>query len=461
MSRVVAVSNRVAIPKTGKSAGGLAVGVLAALEKEGGIWFGWSGQTTDSEPGAPEVNEYGSIEFATIDINARDYEAYYNGFSNNTLWPLLHLLLGFFKYSRSDYSAYCRVNEFFARRLTPLLQPDDMIWVHDYHLFTLGAELRRAGVRQPIGFFLHVPFPPFDILRSLPCYEHLLRALASYDVIGFQTERDLWSFHECIAQPEIGGAVLGDGFVDAFNRKFMAGVFPIGIDVDTCRKAADANVEHPQVRRLSDSVRERTLVIGVDRLDYSKGLELRFRAFESLLRNYPSTIGRVSFLQIAPPTRTGIRAYNEIREDLERAAGNINGRYAEMDWVPIRYLNRGYDRDVLMALMRISRVGLVTSIRDGMNLVAKEYVASQDPEDPGVLVLSTLCGAASELPEAVLVNPYDQDGVADGLQTAIEMPLEERRERHAAMLETLRRNDIYAWSRRFIEALHASRDAAG
>ncbi len=461
MTRLVAVSNRVAIPKTGKSAGGLAVGVLAALEQEGGIWFGWSGQTTEAEPGEPHIRQHGAIEYATIDINEHDYDGYYNGFSNNTLWPLLHLLLGFFKYSRADYSAYCRVNELFARRLKPLLRSEDLIWVHDYHLFPLGAELRRVGVRQPIGFFLHVPFPPFDILRSLPSYEHLLRALASYDVIGFQTERDLWSFHECITQPEIGGTVLGDGFVNVFDRVFMAGVFPIGIDADTCRSVAEANVEHPQVRRLSDSVRERKLIIGVDRLDYSKGLELRFRAFESLLKNYPSTTGRVTFMQIAPPTRTGVRAYNEIREDLERAAGNINGRYAEMDWVPIRYLNRGYDRDVLMALMRISRVGLVTSIRDGMNLVAKEYVASQDPEDPGVLVLSTLCGAASELRDAVLVNPYDQEGVAEGLQTAIEMPLEERRERFEGMLETIRKNDIHAWSRRFIEALHASRDVPG
>lgn len=461
MSRLVAVSNRVAIPKTGKSAGGLAVGVLAALERESGIWFGWSGHTTETEPGEPRIAKKGALSFATVDINVRDYDGYYNGFSNNTLWPLLHLLLGFFSYKRSDYNAYRRVNEMFARRLEPLLEPDDLIWVHDYHLFPLGAELRRVGVRQPIGFFLHVPFPPFDILRALPCYEHILRALASYDVIGFQTERDLWSFHDCITQPEIGGTVLGDGFVKVFNHAFMAGVFPIGIDVDSCRSDAERNLEHPQVRRLSDSVRDRKLIIGVDRLDYSKGLELRFRAFESLLRNYPSTMGRVTLMQIAPPTRTGVRAYNEIREDLERAAGNINGRYAEMDWVPIRYLNRGYDRDVLMALMRISRVGLVTSIRDGMNLVAKEYVASQDADDPGVLVLSTLCGAASELPEAVLVNPYDQQGVADGLQVAIEMPLEERRERFAAMLETLERNDIRAWSRRFIEALHASRETPG
>lgn len=453
MSRLVAVSNRVAIPRTGKSAGGLAVGVLAALQQHGGIWFGWSGKTTPTEPGEVTVRRSGKVDFATVDFNEQDFDGYYNGFSNNSLWPLLHFLLGFFSYSRRNYNAYCRINEFLARKLVPLLQDDDLIWVHDYHLFPLGAELRRAGVRQPIGFFLHVPFPNFDVLRALPCHDHILRAMASYDVVGFQTERDLWSFQDCLTQPEIGGSVLDDGRVKAFNRVFRAGVFPIGIDVDECRSVAAKNLDHVQVKRLANTLVSRQLIIGVDRLDYSKGLELRFRAFESLLKNYPSTKRAVSFMQIAPPTRTGVRAYDEIRQELERVGGNINGRYAEMDWVPIRYLNRGYDREVLMALMRLANVGLVTSIRDGMNLVAKEYVASQDPEDPGVLVLSTLCGAAKELPQALLVNPYDREGVADGLQRAIEMPLDERRERYEAMLEALRRNDIHEWCARFIDAL--------
>jgi trehalose 6-phosphate synthase len=453
VSRLVAVSNRVAIPQSGKSAGGLAVGVLAALEQHGGLWFGWSGKTTPTEPGETAVTRIGDVHFATVDINEREYDAYYNGFSNNTLWPLLHFLLGFFSFSRKNYNAYCRVNEFFARKLIPLLEPEDLIWVHDYHLFPLGAELRRAGVKQPIGFFLHVPFPSFDVLRALPCYEHILRVMASYDVVGFQTERDLWSFQDCLTQPEIGGSVLPDQRVKAFNRVFKVGVFPIGIDVDQCRTVAERNLEHMQVKRLAESLRSRKLIIGVDRLDYSKGLELRFRAFESLLTNYPATKREVTFMQIAPPTRAGVRAYQAIRQDLERVAGNINGRFAEMDWVPLRYLNRGYDRDVLMALMRLARVGLVTSIRDGMNLVAKEYVASQDPEDPGMLVLSTLCGAVKELPQAVLVNPYDREGVADGLQTAIEMPLDERRERYQSMLAVLRRNDIHNWCRRFVDAL--------
>ncbi|NNC64781.1 MAG: trehalose-6-phosphate synthase [Gammaproteobacteria bacterium] len=453
MSRLIAISNRVAVPKAGKSAGGLAVGVLAALAEHGGVWFGWSGKTTDSEPGDTKRTQSDNIEFVTIDLNADDFEAYYNGFSNNSLWPLLHFMLGYFSFRRSQYAAYCRVNEFFSRRLIPVIEPDDLIWVHDYHLFPLGANLRQAGVTQPIGFFLHVPFPNFDVLRALPCYTQMLSALAAYDVVGFQTDRDLWSFQDCMTQPEIGGHLHDDGRITAFGRTFKAEVFPIGIDVEECQRVAVENLDNKELMRLGASLEYKKLIIGVDRLDYSKGLELRFRGFETLLESYPSTRGTVTFMQIAPPTRAGVRTYDTIREGLEKAAGNINGRYAEVDWVPIRYLNRGYSRELLMAIFRRAAVGLVTPIRDGMNLVAKEYVASQDPEDPGVPVLSTLCGAARELTDAVLVNPFDRQGVADGLQKAIEMPLNERRAIHASMLAVLRKNDIHAWTRRFIDSL--------
>jgi trehalose 6-phosphate synthase len=455
LTRLVAVSNRVAVPTSGKSAGGLAVGVLAALHKHGGVWFGWSGKTTDTESGDIKVKTVGNIEFTTIDLNADDFDGYYNGFSNRSLWPLLHFMTGYFSYQRSHYRAYCRVNEYFARKLMPILQPDDLIWIHDYHLFPMAGEMRRAGVKQPIGFFLHVPFPNFDILRVLPCYWQMLHALSYYDVVGFQTDRDLWSFQECVTQPEIGGSVGEDGRVTLFGRTFLAKVFPIGIDVEECATVAEEYRDNRQVKRLSDSLEHRKLIVGIDRLDYSKGLELRFRGYEALLENYPSTRGQVSYMQVAPPTRAGVRTYDDIREGLERAAGNINGRYAEMDWVPIRYLNRAYRRQLLMAILRLAAVGLVTPIRDGMNLVAKEYVASQDPEDPGMLVLSTLCGAACELQEAVLVNPYDRRSVADALQTAIEMPLPERRARHQAMLAKLRKNDIHAWSDGFVDALRA------
>lgn len=461
MSRLVAISNRVAIPKEGKVAGGLAVGVLAALEEHGGIWFGWSGRTTTQEPRDPVLETRARVTYATIDINEEDFDGYYNGFSNNCLWPLFHYLLGFFSFHRSHYKAYCRVNELFARKLKTLLKPEDVIWVHDYHLIPLASELRRAGVRNPIGFFLHVPFPSFNVLRSLPPHEHILRSMSAYDVVGFQTQTDLNSFHGCMRQPEIGGQLLDGGQIEAYGRVFKADVFPIGVDVDACQNLAMQHLDDPRVQRLTRSLRERKLILGVDRLDYSKGLALRFRAFEELLNKYPANRGAVVFMQIAPPTRTGVRAYDDIREELERVAGNINGRYADMDWVPIRYLNRGYDRGVLMSMLRLTHIGLVTPIRDGMNLVAKEYVAAQNPNDPGVLVLSTLAGAAKELTDAVLINPYDRQGMADGIQTALAMRLEERRERHESMIEILRRNDIHAWCGRFVDALRtAHREAA-
>ena len=453
MTRLVAVSNRVVVPKRGKTSGGLAVALWSALQDHGGLWFGWSGETTLDQPAEPKVSKSGNVHFVTTDLNKEDFEDYYNGFGNDTLWPLLHFMLGYLKYDRVQYDAYCRVNAFFASKLVDFLTPDDVVWVHDYHLIPLGAELRQRGVTQPIGFFLHVPFPNFDVIHALPCYEEILRALARYDVVGFQTDRDLWSFEDCLTHSEVGGSLLPDGRVSAFGRTFRAEVFPISIDVDACHSMASENMEHSQVRHLAKSVGDRRVIIGVDRLDYSKGLELRFRAFENLLMNHPEMRRRVSLLQIAPPTRVGVRTYDRIRERLEQASGNINGRFADIDWVPIRYLNRLYERPVLMSLYRLASVGLVTSIRDGMNLVAKEYVATQDSNDPGMLVLSTLAGAARELTAAILVNPYDQDGVAEGIRKAIAMSVEERQERYADMIAVLRKNDIHTWRRNFVRSL--------
>ncbi len=456
--RLITVSNRVAMPNPNRpAAGGLAVGVLAALEDEGGVWFGWDGKLTASDSHDPQHVTRGNITFSTIDLNEREYELYYNGFSNRVLWPLFHYLLSYMLYDRREFEAYLRVNALFARKLKPLLEPDDIIWVHDYHLIPLAAELRNAGVDQPIGFFLHVPFPGYDVLQALPDHEYLLRSLSAYDVVGFQTERDLASFREAMTHPVIGGELAEGNRIDVPGGSLIADVYPIGIDVDGIATLAEANKDTENVQRMRSSLGNRELLIGVDRLDYSKGLRRRFQAYERLLERYPSNQGNLVFMQIAPPTRVGIRAYEEIRAQLERTAGQINGRFADMDWVPIRYLNKGFDRPTLMGMLRSARVGLVTPIRDGMNLVAKEYLASQDAEDPGVLVLSKLAGAAHELTEAVLVNPYDTEDVADGINRSLHMPADERRERHAAMLETLRRNDITAWRTRFVADLRKKR----
>jgi trehalose 6-phosphate synthase len=459
--RIVAVSNRVASPsQADQAAGGLAVGVLGALRDHGGIWFGWNGdlRLEARRTREPDVEHDGNIRFIGIDLDEGDFEGYYNGFSNKVLWPLFHYLLGFIRYRREDFEAYLRVNATFARQLTPLLEPDDLIWVHDYHLIPLASELRKTGVDQPIGFFLHVPFPGFDVLQALPDRDFLLKALCAYDVVGFHTQRDLASFEDAVSQPEIGAAIDDDGRISLGGHCLRAGVFPIGIDVDALTRFATESQGDSEVLRTLQSLQDRQFIIGVDRLDYSKGLEQRFRSYARLLEKFPELHGCVSYTQIAPPTRVGVRAYDEIRHELEQTSGAINGRFARLDWVPLKYINRGINRKTLMGLLRLADVGLVTPIRDGMNLVAKEFVASQDPHNPGMLVLSELTGAAHELQDAVLVNPYDSDNVADGIKRALMMPLDERKQRYTAMMEVLRKNDIAAWRDRFVDALRASRN---
>lgn len=453
--RLVIVSNRVAMPKKhGAAAGGLAVGVLAALHEHGGVWFGWNGGLTSAgEPGPPDVARKGNIDYVTISLNETDYERYYNGYSNRVLWPICHYLLDFIHYDPADFDGYRRVNRQFARRLAALLAPSDIVWVHDYHLIPLAAELRDAGVDNPIGFFLHVPFPSYEAFRAIPGHEYLLRAMCAYDVLGFQTAGDLAAFETCIREPIVGAEFDDDHVIRLPGGRLVADVFPIGVDVDGIAATARDAMELKTVRTMVRSLNDRQLIIGVDRLDYSKGLTQRFRSYERLLEKYPNSQSNVTLMQIAPPTRTGVRTYDEIRGELEQNAGRINGRFAEADWVPIRYLNKGIPRKPLMGFFRAAAVGLVTPIRDGMNLVAKEYVAAQDPQDPGVLVLSSLAGAACELGEAVVVNPHDRDNVADGIATALDMQLAERRERHAALLATLRKNDITAWRTRFVDAL--------
>jgi len=461
--RLVIVSNRVAMPKrNGAAAGGLAVGILAALREHGGVWFGWNGELTDGSTSDPQVVTRGNIDYATVSLNRKDYEQYYNGYSNNVLWPVCHYLLDFIQYNAEDFDGYRRVNGALAHKLASILKPDDIIWVHDYHLIPLAAELRNAGIDNPIGFFLHVPFPSYQALRAAPGHEYLLRCMCAYDVIGFHTQGDLAAFQTSIREPIVDAEFRNHNHIAVGGGELVADVFPIGVDVDEIQQLSAQANGLKQVQSMVRSLGGRELIIGVDRLDYSKGLTQRMLAYERLLEKYPNAQKNVTLMQIAPPTRTGVRTYDEIRSELEQVSGRINGRFAESDWVPIRYLNKGVARKPLMGFFRNAAAALVTPVRDGMNLVAKEYVAAQDPEDPGMLVLSSLAGAACELTDAVIVNPHDRDEVADGIATALNMPLEERRERHAAMIGALRRNDITAWRSRFVEALlEKTRDTAG
>jgi trehalose 6-phosphate synthase len=459
MSRLIVVSNRVAPIQEGKpAAGGLAIGVLDALKETGGVWFGWSGEIV-GEAGPPVIEKRGNVTYATVGLTRRDYDQYYRGFSNATLWPAFHYRNDLSRFDREEYAGYARVNAGLAKQLKALIEPDDIIWVHDYHLLPFAQECRAAGIRNPIGFFLHIPFPVPEIMRTVPPHEELIKAMCSYDIVGFQTEADKQSFVDYIERGHIGH-LSEDGMLQAFGRMLKVGAYPIGIYPDAIAKAAEQFSNRKPVKSLRDSLRGRKLIMSVDRLDYSKGLAERFQAFERLLLDSPGWHGRVSMVQIAPPTRSDVQTYQRIRQNLEREAGRINGRFAQLDWTPIQYLNRKYDRNLLMALFRLSQVGYVTPLRDGMNLVAKEYVASQNPDDPGALVLSQFAGAADQLPGALVVNPFDLSQMSEALERALSMPLAERQARHADMMGPLRENDLSVWRDSFLRDLRSVATAA-
>jgi trehalose 6-phosphate synthase len=445
VSRLVVVSNRVAAPSAREMrAGGLAVAMRDALAEHGGIWFGWSGEVAAQTASEPKIRVVNNVTYATVDLGQQDHDQYYQGYANATLWPLLHFRLGLIAYRQTDFEAYLRVNAEFARQLRPLLRPGDRIWIHDYHLIPLAAELRKLGVENAIGFFLHTPFPPFEVFQALPHADRLLSGFTSYDLVGFQTQAAVSAFRAM-------GAVLwpADGPV--------AGAFPIGIDTAKFVQIARRADGSANSQRLLDSLAGRRLVIGVDRLDYSKGLPNRFEAVGRLLDEASEWRGKFSYLQITPQSRGEVAPYRVLRRELESSAGRINGRFAEFDWTPIRYINRSFSRQALAGFYRQAAVGLVTPFRDGMNLVAKEYVAAQKPEDPGVLILSSLAGAACELTSALLVNPLDIEEMASALRRALAMPVAERRERWADMMAVISTNTISTWREAFLAALVAAR----
>ncbi len=408
----------------------------------------------DEATSEPAVIDEGPITFATVDLTQKDFDQYYIGYANRALWPLFHFRSSLVQFSRHNLVGYLRVNRMFARSLAPMLSPDDLVWVHDYHLIPLGEELRKLDRIQPIGFFLHTPFPAAELLRVLPNHQELVRSLCAYDLVGFQTQSDLDGFRDYLLR-WAGGEELGHGVLRAFGRIVRAEVFPIGIDVAAVSTEAAAADGSRSMRRLHHSLGNRAFLIGVDRLDYSKGLTARFEAYSHLLETYPETRGRTVLIQIAPPSRSEVPEYQDIRRSLAAAAGQINSRYGEFDWTPLRYINKSFSHPVLTGFFRASRIALVTPLRDGMNLVAKEYVASQHAEDPGVLILSCFAGAARELGEAIIVNPFDIEGMADAILQGLNMPLGERKERWTAMMQLLERNDITAWRESFVRALSA------
>ncbi len=440
------------MPDGSARAGGLEVAIRAALRRRGGLWFGWSGRVADEDPGPPKMVEQDNTSYITIDLRKDDYDEFYNGFANRVLWPILHYRLDLAEFTRRDLGGYFRVNEFFASHLEKLLKPDDVIWVHDYHLIPFAKALRERGHKNRIGFFIHIPCPPPEILTALPNHEQLIPALGHYDLVGFQTETDVTNFSRYLVNECGLKRVNGDRFAFG-DRVVQVGQFPVGVETEALQRLSRRAIESGFVREVLESLSGRGMIIGVDRLDYTKGIPERMDAYERFLTNFPDWRGKVTYLQITPRSRTGIPEYADISRKVGEAVGRINGAFGEASWTPLRYINKAHSRTALAGLYRAARAALVTPLRDGMNLVAKEYVATQNPEDPGVLILSRFAGAASECSAALLVNPYDPEGVAIAVNRALSMPLSERRQRQEHNYRVLVDNDITHWAERFLRLL--------
>lgn len=441
MGRLICVSNRVMTPDQTDTSGGLAVALSELLSQRGGLWMGWSGKISDQMH--VDVRR-GVFASTTIDMTPDEHEGSYLGYANSVLWPVFHNRLDLARFDRNFFGAYMTFNSRMADTIAKSVRPGDTIWVHDYHFMVLGRLLRERGVTQPIGFFLHIPMPPPEAFLALPEYRELATSLAAYDVAGFQTTQDVGNTLSCL-RAAAGVELLPSGRLSIAGETVQAGSFPISIDASFFAASGSAT-RHATVKR----------VLGVDRLDYTKGLPQKFRGFAHLLGSYPHFRKQTVLTQIAAPTRDSVEVYADIRQELEGISGAINGEYGDVDWMPVHYIHRSVPRKRLKALYRSAAVGLITPLRDGMNLTAKEYVASQDPLDPGVLVLSKFAGAAEELQDAILINPYCVEEIGDALATALSMPVSERQKRHRLLHATIAKRDTLVWAREFLSQLEKS-----
>ncbi len=416
------------------------------------MWVGWSGRAVPrrSRIGREVERTPGAVELATIDLTSDEANLFYTGFSNRTLWPIFHSFIERTQIRHDTYRAYRRVNRRYATALGEVLRDDDIVWIHDYHLFFVGEELRRLGWRGKLGFFLHIPFPAADIFSILPWSREILGSLLSFDLIGVHTRRYLFNFVDAFGS-ELGGDWNGRDLAYG-ERSSRLGVYPIGIDPSTFQNAARSSSE--SLRDMFNLGPTTKIIIGVDRLDYTKGIPHRLQAFSRMLEQHRYMHGKVTMVQISNPSRARVPEYIRERETVERLTGEINGRYSDGSWVPVRYLYRQFSQESLAAFYRDADVNMVTPIRDGMNLIAKEFVVSQ-LDDPGVLMLSSLTGAAAELSDAVIVNPYDIDGMARALYNALRMPLSERKARWQRMNDVVERNTASWWSSTFTADLEA------
>lgn len=438
--------------------GGLVTALAPIMRKNQGVWIGWPGCGDEAplEKLLREFKDQQGYQLVPVPLSEEDVERYYRGFSNATIWPLFHDLLGFCRFDLTDWQAYNAVNQKFAAVVAEQGEKDDFIWVHDYQLMLVGAHLREMGIRDRLAFFLHIPFPSPDLFRRLPWKKSLIKGLLSYDQIGFQTLRDRRNFVQTatalLPEAEVVSRHRHHTLLKWGERVIKVGHYPISIDFDEFDEGARSHEVEDAAWYLHENLRGRQLVLGVDRLDYTKGIPERFLAFERALEKYPELIKRVSLLQVVVPSRTLVPDYADLKEQLDQLAGRINARFGQPEWLPIHYVFRCLKRVQLLARYRTSEIALITPLRDGMNLVAKEYCAGS-VENNGVLILSEFAGAADQLGKhALLVNPYDTDGTADAIYQAFTMDPEERRQRMTNLRSEIRRNDVHRWLRRFVES---------
>ena len=438
-----------------RNVGGLVAALEPALSTRRGLWLGWSGRiTAEPEPGPTGLDDTVQPALAWIDFPEGWYHGYYNGFCNRALWPLFHMFPQHMTFADGEWECYRQVNHAFAAAVSELVSPETPVWLHDYHLLLAAQGLRELGHRGPVGLFLHIPFPAPDLFALLPWAEQLLDAMLDFDLLGFHTAAHVENFRHTVGA--LSPAQVSDDAVEHRGRRVRVRAFPIGIIPEPFQEPVEAAVAE-EVAALLRAIAPSRLILGVDRLDYTKGIPERLEAFGRLLELYPEWRGRVSLVQISVPSRADVPEYAEQRQHIETIVGRINGEYGEAAWVPIRYLYRSYSHAQLAELYRAAAVGYVTPLRDGMNLVAKEFVAAQEPAEPGVLLLSKFAGAAAELREAVLTNPWHADGMARDLDRALRMELAERQERHRKLLAVVSRTTATTWAEDFIKALTACR----
>ena len=476
--RLIVVSNRLPLVLNARedgtwdakgSSGGLISALVPVLRRRGGVWIGWPG-TIDAtraevEPALAAVSEAYGCTFKPVMFTQQEMEGFYFGFSNEVIWPLFHDLFTNCNFQPDYWKAYQTVNRKFATAVAEVARPGDFLWVHDYHLMDLAGELRRMGRPVRAGFFLHTPFPPLEIFLRLPWRFEILRNLLEFDPIGFQTLHDRRNFLTCIKVlfnvrvkgtgsvvrvhvPAVGAEAGPGGAIP--EHSVSVGAFPIGIDFQATANMAMRDEVRAKAAALKADIRGRQMILGVDRLDYTKGLPNKLQAFRNALHRYPELHHRVNLVQHVVPSRKEIPDYQQLRLELEHLIGQINGEFTESGWVPIHYMFHHLGAEDLAAYYLAADIALITSLKDGMNLVAKEYCAAQ-VEHTGVLILSEFAGAAAQLQRgALLVNPYDIDGVAAAIQRAFTMPEKERRERMRLLRRTVRNEDVYRWADAFL-----------